>query len=110
MIDRNEEIKEFLTSLFVEKRDVFKKMIIEVNSTIKDIMKLDFQYNYDSFCSDYMTIYLSFFKRHPEVDYLDMSMVTFYTNIILGELFLKIKIKYADNGHVEGRNVDDVNK
>lgn len=107
MVDNSGEIKVFLTSIFVEKRDIFKKMIVEVNNILKNSMKLDFQYNYDNFCTDYMEIFISFFKRHPDVDYMDMNMVSFYTNIILGELFLKLKIKYSNN---EGRNVDDVDK
>ena len=107
MIDNSEEIKIFLTFIFVEKRDIFKKMIVEVNNILKNSMKLDFQYNYDNFCTDYMEIFISFFKRHPDVNYMDMNMVSFYTNIILGELFLKLKIKYSDN---EGKNVNDVNK
>ena len=108
MINQSEEeYRKFLTTIFVEKRDIFKKMIIEVNKALKDSMKLDFQYNYDDFCTDYMSIFISFFKRHPDVNYLDMSMVTYYTNIILGELFLKLKIKYSNN---EGRDVGDVDK
>jgi len=103
MVDKTEEITEFLTSIFVDKRDIFKTMIVEVNKTIKDIMKIDFQYTYDTFCKDYLEIYVSFFQRHPDVDYMDMGMVSFYTNIILGELFLKLKIKYQkDDGNEIG--------
>jgi len=106
--DRTDEITDFLTEIFVEKRDIFKKMILEVNKTIKDSMKLDFQYTYDTFCADYLEIFVSFFQRHPEVDYMDMNMVSFYTNIILGEIFLKLKIKYSKNGNETGNvgNVD----
>jgi hypothetical protein len=106
--DRTDEIIEFLTEIFVEKRDIFKKMILEVNKIIKDSMKLDFQYTYDTFCTDYLEVFVSFFQRHPEVDYMDMNMVSFYTNIILGEIFLKLKIKYPKNGNEAGNvgNVD----
>jgi hypothetical protein len=106
--DRTDEITEFLTEIFVEKRDTFKKMILEVNKIIKDSMKLDFQYTYDTFCNDYLEVFVSFFQRHIEVDYMDMNMVSFYTNIILGEILLKIKIKYSKNGTETGNvgNVD----
>ena len=68
-------------------------------SEIKDILKIDYQYDYNSFCQEYLKLTKDFFKRHPEVDYTDLNMVNFYTNIIVGELFLKIKTKYdSDDG------------
>lgn len=110
MVDKTEEIIEFLTDIFVEKRTIFKNMIVEVNKTIKDSMKLDYQYTYDEFCADYLEIYVAFFKRHPDVDYMDMKMVSFYTNIILGELFLKLKIKYQKNDGNEIGNAGDAKR
>jgi len=103
MVDRSEEITVFLTNLFVEKRETFQEVITEVNKTIKNILKLDYQYTYDDFCKDYLEIFISFFERHPNVDFMDMSMVSFYTNIILSEILLKLKIKsgYNEEGKVD---------
>lgn len=90
-----EEIDEFLISLFVEKKELFTGLITEINRNIRETLKLEFQYDYDTFCQEYLKLTKDFFKRHPEVNYTDMSMVSFYTNIIIGELFLKIKMKYG---------------
>lgn len=90
-------VDEFLISLFVERRELFIGLLNEINRNINEIMKIDFKYDYDSFCREYLNLTKEFFQRHPEVDYRDLSMITFYTNIIIGELFLKIKMKYGDN-------------
>jgi hypothetical protein len=101
--ERSQEIREFLTSLFVDKRSTFKQMVVEINRTLKEIIKIDYQYTYDDFCSDYLNLFVSFFERNPEVDYMDLELVSQYTNIILGELFIKLKIKYSGNGN-EGKD------
>lgn len=90
-------IEEFLISLFVERRELFTGLLNEINKNINEIMKIDFRYDYDSFCKEYLNLTKEFFKRHPEVDFRDLSMISFYTNIIIGELFLKIKMNYGEN-------------
>jgi hypothetical protein len=71
-------------------------MILELNETLKE-SKIDYQYSYDDFCHDFLEINKEFFKRHPEVDYTDTNMIFFYTNIIIGELLLKLKTNYNKN-------------
>jgi hypothetical protein len=96
---KNTEIDKFLISLFVEKKQLFSNLIDEINRNIKEVFNINFQYDYDSFCHEYLKLTKDFFRRHPEVDYTDLNMVNFYTNIIIGELFSKIKMKYgSDDG------------
>ena len=87
-----EELTDFIISLFVEKKDAFDKILNEINQSFSQIK--DYEYNYDDFCKDYLRITIDFFKNHPDVDYNDMSIVSFYTNIIIGELFLELRTKY----------------
>jgi len=93
MGERDEEITKFLSEIFVEKRGIFQQMVSVVNLTLQDTLKIEYQYSYDEFCSAYLKNFLLFFERHPDVDFLDNTMVSFYTNIILGELLLEIKTK-----------------
>jgi len=99
MSDKNKinEINDFLVSIIVERKDLLNTIIVEMNNTIKNTLKIDFQYNYDEFCHDYLIAVREFFERHPDVDYTDINMVNFYTNIIINELFVKIKMKYGKN-------------
>jgi len=99
MSDENkiEQINDFLVSIIVERKDLLNRIIEEMNNTIRDTLKINFQYTYDDFCKDYLSTAKDFFERHPDVDYTDMNMVNFYTNIIINELFVKIKMKYGKN-------------
>jgi hypothetical protein len=92
-----DEINDFLVTLFVEKKEMFDKILNELNLTLSETFKSDTLYKYDEFCEDYLRLTKDFFKRHPEVDYNDLNMVSFYTNIIIGELFLNLKTKYEKN-------------
>jgi len=98
MSEENEfdEIGEFFISLFVEKKELFSNMIQEINKGFNDA-KIKFQYDYDGFCKDYLRLLKQFFKNHPDVDYKDLNMIYFYTNIIIGEIFLDKKINYKDD-------------
>jgi hypothetical protein len=97
MLEQNEidEIAGFIISLFVEKKELFDKILNEINQSFSQIK--NYHYDYDDFCKDYLRITIKFFKNHPDVDYNDMSIVSFYTNIIIGELFLELRTKYKNN-------------
>lgn len=92
-MNKQTEISEFFISLFVEEKELFIPIILEINKNIKDL-KMDFQYDYDTFCKDFLTLIIDFFKRHPDVDFSDLNTIGYYINIIIGELFLNLKIKH----------------
>jgi hypothetical protein len=100
-MDKYTEISDFFISLFVEKRELFTPAILEINKNIKDILKVNYQYDYDSFCNDFLTLIIDFFKRHPDLDYSDINTLGYYINIIIGELFLNIKIKHGNEKRID---------
>jgi hypothetical protein len=53
MIDNNNEIKERLSQLFVDEHEFFKNIIDDINNIFEG-SDIDFKYDYNTFCKDYI--------------------------------------------------------
>lgn len=89
--ERKKEFKERIeTELFVERYDTFKESVVLINEALK-MLKINYQYSYDEFCSEYVEQCLLYMDKHPNIDMMDAKQLYFYTLPIIISLLVKAK-------------------
>jgi len=67
--EKKKKVSDNLSIIFVEKYDFFKEIIIKLNK-IFDKHNIDFQYDYNTFCKEYIDKCLSVIDHNPDIDLL----------------------------------------
>lgn len=65
--DKKDEISEKLSEIFVEKYDFFKETIDKLNELFVKY-GIDFQYDYNSFCKEYIDKCTGVLDENPDID------------------------------------------
>lgn len=95
--EKKREFKERIEiELFVERYDTFKESVVLINEALK-IIKIDYQFTYNEFCSEYIEECMNYMDKHPNIDMMDPKQLYFYTLPIIISLLEKTKIKYGIN-------------
>jgi len=75
--DKKRIIKHKLENeLFVDRYSTFKESVDLINTALENF-GIDYHYNYNEFCTDFMTECLKFMDDHPEVDLEDTKQMAF---------------------------------
>jgi hypothetical protein len=65
--EKKKNISNKLSNLFVEKYDFFKDIIEKINN-IFDKYNIDFQYDYNTFCKEYIDKCILIIDDNPDID------------------------------------------
>ena len=74
--EKKEEVKRRLENyLFVDKYDIFKKTIDQLNEFFK-LAKIDYQYTYDEFCKELTEEFMKNLTNNPDIDIDDLYQIS----------------------------------
>lgn len=68
--EKKDMIESRLSTIFVEKYDFFKETIEKLNEIFVKY-DVDFQYDYNTYCQEYIVKCISIIKKDPEIDIMD---------------------------------------
>lgn len=93
--DRKKEFKDrLINELFVERYDTFKESVTLINEALT-VLKIDYKYSYDEFCTDYVEECMIYMDENPKVDMMDQNQLYFYALPIIISMIDKIKNKHG---------------
>ena len=93
--EKLEYINETLNEIFVEKYNIIKKSVTEINKKIKE-MDIDFSYEYDEFCLEYKKEMIGIIEENPDMELNDGTMFMLNHSILLKMLANKKNLMPAD--------------
>lgn len=92
---KKKELKDKLeNSLYVERYDTFKESVELINLSLISF-RINHQYNYNEFCSEFTEACLEYVEKHPDVDMTDAKQIIIYTLPIVMSIVEKAKNKYG---------------
>lgn len=96
--EKKEQISDNLAIVFVEKYDFFKETIGKLNEVFKKY-DIDFQYDYNTFCREYIDKCKSIIDKNPDIDLTNDKYFLVYGVISASMVSDKEKIygKHEDN-------------
>ncbi len=101
--DKRKIIIESLNNSFVDRYEFFKDTIDRINKLFDDY-KIDFKYDYNSFCKEYMDKCLDIIEKNPEIDLTDDKYFLIY-GVIAASMVSDKEKKYGISGKTEKSNI-----
>lgn len=80
--EKIDNIAEKLNNMFVDKYEIIKKSVIDINKKLKEL-NVDFEYNYDDFCLEYKKEMIDALSHNPDIEINDVTMFMLSHSILL---------------------------
>lgn len=75
--EKKKEILDRLSELFVDRYDFFKETVDKLNELLARY-DVDFQYDYNTFCKEYIDKCMTILEENPEIDVTDNKYFLVY--------------------------------
>ena len=87
-IDKVQFLDDKLNEIFVEKYEVIKKSVDEINTKLVEL-NVEFTYSYDEFCLEYKQEMVEIVNDNPEIELNDVTLFMLSHSILLKMLTSK---------------------
>jgi len=92
---KKEKFKDrLINELFVERHSTFKESVELINMALSEF-KINYQYSYDDFCTDYLKECLNYMDVNPDVDMMNPNQLATHTLPIVLSIVDRIKNEYG---------------